>query len=249
MKTCIACGCEVRWEVVQEELGWVLYQADQNVMDSLTEAMQSVLNGRVCSANCLSKVEDPNFNGAVNSSDEYVDLIEHLFHVCDTCSDERLCTLYRCHQLNKMLDCQYQKGWSNMYDYIITADGGCLGNGTENAHGYGSYLIETRDKKQRIYREDYEDGFTNNQAEYSALIGALSTITNIVLQNSKILKDYSILIKMDSALVIGQSQLKWKCKSLGLRPLLDRVRELMSEFKSVEFKKITGDEMKQILGH
>jgi len=83
---------------------------------------------------------------------------------------------------------------------------------------------------------------TNNQAEYLALIRAL-----------KIAKGQGaneIVIRMDSELVRNQVMGNWKVKDPALRVLCFEVKTLLGErLLSWQFKHMTGEEMKRILGH
>lgn len=136
-----------------------------------------------------------------------------------------------------------------MYDYVIVVDGGSLGNGTIDSKGYGSFQLTTRDGKTTIQRFEFGTNLTNNQSEYMALIKALQHVSAVIFTANKIHSDYSIQVKMDSALVIGQCHFGWRCKVPYLQYLRDQVMMLKSEFKLVDFYKISGVEMKRILGH
>ena len=64
------------------------------------------------------------------------------------------------------------------YSYHVWADGGCLQNGTQEAHGYASYLLASRTGKRQVVRlTDLPNVSTKQRvcdpAEYVALISAL----------------------------------------------------------------------------
>ena len=138
-----------------------------------------------------------------------------------------------------------------MIDFIITADGGSLGNGTEDAIGYGSFIVQRgySDIRSKQFHHTFGDGVTNNEAEYRIVIEALIKVKDAIEASGHKTIDHSILIKTDSALIIGQCSKGWKINALNLIPLRLELRGLMIEFSKVEFEKVSGDEMKSILGH
>jgi len=136
-----------------------------------------------------------------------------------------------------------------MIELTIVCDGGSLGNGSANSIGYGSFMAYTLGYvKGKIHQRQFGLGVTNSEAEYMALIAALehtSVAFTSVVANPKAVK---ITVHTDSQMVIGHITEGWKTK-LSLIPLRNRAVELCDLFDSVTFVKITGDEMKRILGH
>ncbi len=70
---------------------------------------------------------------------------------------------------------------------------------------------------------------TNNYAEYIAVIRALETCVE------KKYTHETIDFLLDSKLVVEQVQGNWKVKEATLRPLVSRVRELVTHFPKVTF--------------
>jgi ribonuclease HI len=136
-----------------------------------------------------------------------------------------------------------------MMEFVITCDGGSRGNGTEVAHGYGSYMINAPGNIGNIHSLDFGGGITNNEAEYKALIGALNHISGAFLAVAADLKTIKLTIRTDSQLVVGHLSKGWKIKAHNLIPLAVKASSLCSQFASVEFEQISGEEMKSILGH
>lgn len=138
-----------------------------------------------------------------------------------------------------------------MYDYIIVADGGSLGNGTEYAIGYGSFIVEfpSQNFVSRRFTRNFGISITNNEAEYKIVIEALEFMLNTFRTNAVIPGDRSIHIRTDSMLVVGQLTQGWKVKAKNLLPLYKKVINLIKEFALVSFEKIDGKEVKKILGH
>ena len=138
-----------------------------------------------------------------------------------------------------------------MTDFIITADGGSLGNGTKDSMGYGSFIVERINPKTKSkqFRHTFGAGITNNEAEYMIVIEALKLIKSVLETSGENVKGSSLTIYSDSMLVIGHCSYGWKIKALNLRPLNTELMTLINEFGKVEFIKISGDLMKSILGH
>jgi ribonuclease HI len=138
-----------------------------------------------------------------------------------------------------------------MHNFIITADGGSLGNGTKESVGYGSFIVEGggSETKSPQFRHTFGAGITNNEAEYMIVIEALKLIKSVLEASGGSIINNSILIKSDSALVIGQCSLGWKIKVDRLRSLNAGLMGLINKFGSIEFAKLSGDKMKSILGH
>jgi len=138
-----------------------------------------------------------------------------------------------------------------LYDFIITVDGGSLGNGTEDSIGYGSYILEMPKKgiKTNQFELKFGLGKTSNEAEYLSLLAALKKVIVIIEAPGNEVKDASVKIITDSQLVIGQCALGWKIKARNLFPLWQEAMVLISRFYRVTFEKISGDDMKLILGH
>ena len=134
--------------------------------------------------------------------------------------------------------------------FIVTCDGGSRGNGTPTSEGYGSFLIQLLDQSDSIMSgRDYGTGVTSNEAEYMSLIDALEHIFTAFTSVAGDLKTIELTIRMDSALVVGQMSLGHRIKAPNLQPLAIRARNLLNQFNKTTFEKISGDEMKEILGH
>jgi len=111
--------------------------------------------------------------------------------------------------------------------FEIVFDGGALGN---PGKGYGSYEITSGGAVLRHHREDYGDNITNNQAEYLTLIRALEWLDGSLAGNRR---GSTVLVNGDSKLVLNQVQGLWKIKAEPLRPLAQRVRDLLKDYKSI----------------
>lgn len=137
----------------------------------------------------------------------------------------------------------------DILELIITCDGGSLGNGTKESVGYGSYMINPPEKVGKIFSLNFGKGITNNEAEYRSLLGALTHIEEAFTAVSTDLSTINLTIRTDSQLVISQLTREWNVKSKTLLPLVVEVENNINKFGVVRFEKISGDQMKTILGH
>lgn len=79
----------------------------------------------------------------------------------------------------------------------------------------------------------YLGAATNNQAEYEALIAALEVAAHF--------KPRSLKVHLDSDLVVKQLSGEYRMKNPGLRPLLERTRQLLCRFEDVSITHIPGE--------
>jgi ribonuclease HI len=138
-----------------------------------------------------------------------------------------------------------------MYKYVIHVDGSSLDNGTPEARGYGSCMIEREGATgQRHISWNFPGkGTTNNEAEYMALIQALEYLKMTFEGVGHKTSEIELTIRMDSALVIGQLTMGWRVRAMNLKSLHSQAKTLVSEFSDVKFVKIAERDMKKILGH
>jgi ribonuclease HI len=138
-----------------------------------------------------------------------------------------------------------------MPDFVITVDGGSLNHGTPDAAGYGSAILQitATDFTSKQMRFEFGLGVTNNEAEYRAVIEAVKFLTDIIEAPGSKPEKHSLLIRTDSALVIGHMSQGWKLKAKNLTPYYDELKPMLRRFKDVRFEKMKGTEIKTILGH
>ena len=134
--------------------------------------------------------------------------------------------------------------------YRICCDGGCSHNGTQQAQGYASYLLETRAGKTQIVRLPNLPGVkTNNQAEYVALISALVDLRSRIERAGKNPLNYNLEVHTDSQLMVGHLTLGWKVKATNLRALVNEATVLVKAFGRCDLVKVPRDEIVRVLGH
>ena len=140
-----------------------------------------------------------------------------------------------------------------MPDYIITADGGSQGNHdlAIESTGYGSFIIEVVEPgvKSQQYVKNYGTGVSNNQAEYRTQLEALKHLEDVIEAAGDDPKKYSVLIRTDCNLIIGHITKGWKVDMVKLGAEYANLQAAITKFKAVEFEKLSGEEMKAILGH
>jgi len=131
-------------------------------------------------------------------------------------------------------------------DYIIVFDGGSEGN---PGFGYGSYAVVARDGRKRVRHLDFEDGMTNNEAEYDTLIAALEDVSQRVEAAGKRPADFTLEVRGDSNLVLRQVRGEWKAKEERMRQRRDMVRSLLARFGGYRLVEQTREESVKVLGH
>ena len=137
-----------------------------------------------------------------------------------------------------------------MIELTIICDGGSIGNGSPDSIGYGSFMAINTPSYTigKIHELHFGEGVTNNEAEYRSFIAALEHIRDAFTSVAANLEAIKLIVKLDCQLIIGHLNEGWKTKS-SLVPLRNKAVELCDLFAEVELVKISGDEMKTILGH
>ncbi len=105
----------------------------------------------------------------------------------------------------------------------LVFDGGSIGN---PGKGYGSYQLTVRGKAEPPKRLDFGGGYTNNEAEYDTLIGALEAVIRRAKDPGRVQLD----IRGDSQLVIKQIKGEWKIKEPRMLQRVQRVRAMLEQF-------------------
>jgi ribonuclease HI len=111
---------------------------------------------------------------------------------------------------------------------VIYFDGGSRGNGSKHAVAGCGFIIADCDEMPVIEGYAYLGNVTNNQAEYTALVRALSYLKSI--PGIKY-----VTIKGDSQLVIRQMTGEYKVRNPGLVPLYTAVKAFVGQFEKVEY--------------
>lgn len=128
-----------------------------------------------------------------------------------------------------------------MRKLIIYIDGGSRGNPGPSAIGVVVY-----NEKGQIFKKysDYlGENFTNNEAEYQALIFAFKKIKSLF--GKKIAKNQEMEIKSDSELLVKQLTGEYKILDSKIQSLFITAWNLKLDFKKVKFKLIPRDKNKE----
>lgn len=132
-------------------------------------------------------------------------------------------------------------------DYVLIFDGGSRGN---PGWGYGSYaIVRVQDGAQRLERLDFGDGYTNNEAEYDALLAGLKDLLSRIEEAGRRPEEFHLEVRGDSALVINQVQGHWKANEPRMRQRRDRCLGLLRRFGGVQLKAQPREESVRVLGH
>lgn len=118
---------------------------------------------------------------------------------------------------------------------IIFTDGGSRGNPGPAAVGF--IFCNEKGEVFKKYSEYLGENFTNNEAEYQAVILALKKFKAIF--GKKLAKNTEIEIKSDSELLIKQLKGEYKILEPKIQPLFLEAWNLRLDFKKVKFKLIS----------
>jgi broad specificity phosphatase PhoE/ribonuclease HI len=109
---------------------------------------------------------------------------------------------------------------------IVEADGGSRGN--PGPAGYGAVVRDASTGQVLAERREALGRSTNNVAEYRGLIAGLSAAAELGAT--------SVLVRMDSKLVVEQMAGRWQVKHAGLRPLAQEAAALRDSFAEIDFE-------------
>ncbi len=128
-----------------------------------------------------------------------------------------------------------------MKKIIIYIDGASRGNPGESSAG----VVFCNEKKQVIkkYSEYLGSKFTNNEAEYLALVFALKKFKAVF--GKELAKNSEIEVRSDSELLVKQLNAKYKVLKPEIQKLFLEVWNLKFDFGSVKFKKVPREKNKE----
>ena len=114
---------------------------------------------------------------------------------------------------------------------IIYTDGGSRGNPGPSAIG----VFLTNEKKQFIkrYSQYLGDNFTNNEAEYHAVVFALKKVKSLFGKNKT--KNIEIELRSDSELLVKQLNGEYKILDSKIQPLFIAIWNLKMDFNKINF--------------
>lgn len=127
-----------------------------------------------------------------------------------------------------------------MKKIIIYVDGGARGN--PGPAGVGFLFCNQKGEILKSFSEYLGEKFTNNEAEYLAVILALQKFKQIF--GKKLAKNSEIEIRSDSELLVKQLKGEYKILDPKIQPLFLKVWNLKLDFKKVSFKLISREKNK-----
>ena len=128
-----------------------------------------------------------------------------------------------------------------MKKIIIYTDGGSRGNPGPSA--IGAIFCNEKREVFKKYSEYLGDNFTNNEAEYQAVISALKKFK--ALFGKKLAKNTEIELRSDSELLIKQLNGEYKILEPKIQPLFIKIWNLKQDFKKVKSKLISREKNKE----
>jgi len=144
---------------------------------------------------------------------------------------------------------------SDLVSLEVYTDGGCSNNGNANGSGvvscYGSYLVVAVTKDGKQVRVKHEEKLpmphlsTNNEAEYQAFVNGEKYLVDLFSRTGI---DVPVMFKVDSDLVFTQVMGIKKCKAENLKAFCFQAREQLAVLEA-DVQRISGDDMKIVLGH
>lgn len=117
---------------------------------------------------------------------------------------------------------------------FLYTDGASRGNPGDAGAGF---VIVNEQGEELLAQGTYLGSCTNNVAEYKALIMGLSEVKKLGCD--------SILVSLDSQLIVRQVQGQYKVKSPDLLPLYKKVQELLANLKNYTIKHIPREQNKR----
>jgi len=128
-----------------------------------------------------------------------------------------------------------------MRKIIIYTDGGSRGNPGPSA--IGVVFCNEKGEIFKKYSQYLGENFTNNEAEYQAVIFAFKKFKSLF--GKKLAKNSEIELRSDSELLIKQLRGEYKILEPKIQPLFIAVWNLKLDFKKVKFNFISREKNKE----
>jgi ribonuclease HI/quercetin dioxygenase-like cupin family protein len=135
---------------------------------------------------------------------------------------------------------------STLMELSVVFDGGSRGN---PGQGYGSYMVQSPNRKPVVRRVEFGDNYTNNQAEYESLIAGLEYIIERLEATNRSPDQVALDIKTDSDLVVNQLNGSYKVKDAGLKARHAKAVDLLDRFGAWIISWHEREESVRLLGH
>ena len=128
-----------------------------------------------------------------------------------------------------------------MEKVIVYTDGGSRGN--PGPSGIGVVICDNTGKVIKEYGEFLGPRFTNNEAEYSAVVSAMKKIKSLFGKGK--MKSLELEFFADSELIVKQLNGEYKILNENIQPLFLLVWNAKQDFGRVSFKHIPREQNKQ----
>ena len=128
-----------------------------------------------------------------------------------------------------------------MNQLIIYTDGGSRGN--PGAAAIGVVIYNEKENVLKKYSQYLGDNFTNNEAEYQAVIFALKKVK--ALFGKKKAKALKVEIRSDSELLVKQMEGLYKILEEKIQELFLKAWNLRIDFEEVKFKLVARNNNKE----
>lgn len=128
-----------------------------------------------------------------------------------------------------------------MKKIIIYTDGGSRGN--PGPAGIGIVFCNEKEQCVNRYSEYLGENFTNNEAEYKAVLIALKKFK--ALFGKKLASNSEIEIRSDSELLVKQLNAEYKVLDEKIQPLFLEIWNLRFDFQKIKFKAIPREKNKE----
>ena len=135
---------------------------------------------------------------------------------------------------------------STLMELDVVFDGGSRGN---PGQGYGSYMVQSPNRKPVVRRVEFGDNYTNNQAEYDSLIACLEYVIERLEATNRSPEQVALDIKTDSDLVVNQMNGTYKVKDAGLKTRNAKAQALLDRFGAWIIAWHPREESVRLLGH
>lgn len=121
---------------------------------------------------------------------------------------------------------------------IVYTDGGSRGNPGPSA--VGVVICDSAGQKIKEYGQKLDGIFTNNEAEYEAVVFALKKLKQLFGKNKT--KELAVAFKVDSELIASQLGGNYKIMEERLQLLFMQIWNLKFDFKELAFKAIPREQ-------
>lgn len=139
-----------------------------------------------------------------------------------------------------------EEAQENVIELLVVFDGGSRGNPGE---GYGSFMVQSPNRKPVIKRVEFGDNYTNNQAEYDSLIESLKYIIERLEATNRSPDQVQLDLRTDSDLVVNQLLGNYKVKDAGLKARHAQAVDLLNRFAAWIINWHARSESVKLLGH